>query len=171
MKFSQNKGILFWITGLSGSGKTTIGRKIKREIIKIYGPTIHISGDDLRKIFKINKYDHKSRLKYGKKCCNFAKFITDQKINFIFSIIGMAQSLRDWNRKNIDNYIEIYIKSNIKQILKKKIKKLYTLNKSPVVGINIKPEFPKKPNIVINNNFKKNTQQLANELINKLKKI
>ena len=171
MKFSQNKGILFWITGLSGSGKTTIGRKIKREIIKIYGPTIHISGDDLRKIFKINKYDHKSRLKYGKKCCNFAKFITDQKINLIFSIIGMTQSLRDWNRKNIDNYIEIYIKSNIKQILKKKIKKLYTLNKSPVVGINIKPEFPKKPNIVINNNFKKNTQQLANELINKLKKI
>ena len=171
MKFSQNKGILFWITGLSGSGKTIIGRKIKKEIIKIYGPTIHVSGDDLRKIFKINKYDYKSRLKYGRKYCNFAKFITDQKINLIFSIICMTQSLRDWNRKNIDNYIEIYIKSNIKQILKKKIKKLYTLNKSPVVGINIKPEFPKKPNIVINNNFKKNTQQLANELINKLKKI
>ena len=171
MKFSQNKGILFWITGLSGSGKTIIGRKIKKEIIKIYGPTIHVSGDDLRKIFKINKYDYKSRLKYGRQCCNFAKFITDQKINLIFSIIGMTQSLRDWNRKNIDNYIEIYIKSNIKQILKKKIKKLYTLNKSPVVGINIKPEFPKKPNIVINNNFKKNSQQLANELMNKLKKI
>ena len=94
--FNKKKGILFWITGLSGSGKTTIGRKIKKEIIKIYGPTIHVSGDDLRKIFKINKYDYKSRLKYGRKCCNFAKFITDQKINLIFSIIGMRQSLRDW---------------------------------------------------------------------------
>ena len=83
----------------------------------------------------------------------------------------MTQSLRDWNRKNIDNYIEIYIKSNIKQIIKKKVKKLYTLNKIPIVGVNIKPEFPKKPNIVINNNFKKNTQQLANELIVGLKKI
>jgi len=37
------KGILFWITGLSGSGKTQIAEKIKNQISKIYGPTIFIS--------------------------------------------------------------------------------------------------------------------------------
>ena len=29
---NKNKGILFWITGLSGSGKTAIAKKIKKEI-------------------------------------------------------------------------------------------------------------------------------------------
>ena len=50
-KINKNKGIVFWITGLSGSGKTTLAKKIKKDISKIYGPTIMISGDDIRKIF------------------------------------------------------------------------------------------------------------------------
>ena len=53
-KINKNKGILFWITGLSGSGKTTLGKKIHKEIIKQFGPTLMISGDDVRKLFKLN---------------------------------------------------------------------------------------------------------------------
>ena len=48
-------GTLFWITGLSGSGKTTIAEPIKREISKKYGPTITVSGDDLRELFYFKK--------------------------------------------------------------------------------------------------------------------
>ena len=49
---NKNKGILFWITGISGSGKTDLAKKICKEITKSYGPTLVISGDDIRKIFK-----------------------------------------------------------------------------------------------------------------------
>ena len=35
---AKNKGIVFWITGLSGSGKTQIGKKIKKDIIKNFEP-------------------------------------------------------------------------------------------------------------------------------------
>ena len=171
MKFTNNKGILFWVTGLSGSGKTTISKKIKNEITKMYGPTVLFSGDDLRKIFKFNKYNYKARLEYGKKYCNFAKFVTNQKINLIFAAVCMIDQLRSWNRKNIENYVEIYIKSNIKDIIKRKRKKIYSQKKIPIVGLSIKPEFPKNPNIIIKNNFKKSTQQLASEIISKLKKI
>ena len=31
IKKNKSKGILFWITGLSGSGKTSIGKKIKKK--------------------------------------------------------------------------------------------------------------------------------------------
>ena len=50
-EFKKDKGILFWITGLSGSGKTVIAEKIKDKIAHKYGPTLTISGDDLRKMF------------------------------------------------------------------------------------------------------------------------
>ena len=43
---------------------------------------------------------------------HLAKLITDQKINLIFSVIGMYENARKWNKKNIDNYVEIYIKSD-----------------------------------------------------------
>ena len=52
-KIDKKKGILFWITGLSGSGKTTIGKSIHNDIKK-YGPTIMISGDNVRKIFHLS---------------------------------------------------------------------------------------------------------------------
>jgi len=39
-KTKKNKGILFWITSLSGSGKTSLGEKIIKEISKKYGTAI-----------------------------------------------------------------------------------------------------------------------------------
>ena len=121
---NKNKGILFWVTGLSGSGKTAIAKQIKKRIVNLYGPTIEISGDNFRKVFKLNKFDKKGRLKNLWFYHHFSKLITDQKINLIFNLIGMVNKARDWNRKNIDNYIEIYIKVDIKKILKKKKKEL-----------------------------------------------
>jgi len=123
IKINKNKGILFWITGLSGSGKTTLGKAIHKEINKLYGPTLMISGDDVRKIFDLKGYEYKQRLQIVEKYCKFAKFITDQKINIIFAVVGMFHQRRNWNKKNIQNYVEIYIKSNIKKIIKTNKKK------------------------------------------------
>ena len=171
-KKTKKKGILFWITGLSGSGKTTISKLIKKDIAANYGPTILVSGDDLRKIFNFNKYTLVERKLLAKKFCNFAKFITNQKINLIFAVVGMRDSTRYWNRKNIDNYLEIYIKTNIKTIIKANKKKIYhKKNSGDIVGINIKPELPKKADITINNNFKKSTDILSKELIRKIRTI
>mgnify|MGYP000409725126 FL=1 len=153
-KINKNKGILFWITGLSGSGKTVLAEKIKKDITKKYGPTLVVSGDDLRKIFKFNKYTAEERKILGKYYCNYAKFITNQKINLIFAVVGMRYLLRNWNRKNIENYLEIYIKTNIKTIINANKKKIYhKKNSGDIVGINIKPELPNKPDIIINNSF------------------
>ena len=171
-KLNEKKGILFFVTGLSGSGKTTIAKKIKKDISKIYGPTLVISGDNLRKIFRFNQYKYKERLMLGRKFCKFAKFITDQKINLIFAVVGMMDDSRDWYRKNVDNYIEIYIKSDIKKIVKLKRKKIYHLKKlTNIVGVDIKPEFPKNPDIIIKNDFKKSLDSLSKDLIKKIIKI
>ena len=53
---NKNKGILFWVSGLTESGKITIAKKIKKDIINNYGPTLLVSGDNLRKIFNFKKY-------------------------------------------------------------------------------------------------------------------
>ena len=135
LKKNQNKGILFKISGLAGSGKTTIAKKIKKDIVKLYGPTLLVSGDDLRKIFKFDKYTYSERELLAKKFCKFAKFITDQKINLIFAMVGMIHSAQKWYRNNVDNYVEIYIKAELKKIIKLKKKKIYHKKKvGDIVG-------------------------------------
>ena len=144
LKINKKKGILFWITGLSGSGKTTFGKAIHKDIQKLYGPTMMISGDNVRKIFYLKGHKKQDRLNEPRK----------------------------WNRQNINNYIEIYIKSNLKKIIKLKKKKIYhKKNIQDIVGVDIKPEFPKKPNIIITNSFDKNKQKIALQIIKKIKEI
>ena len=169
IKKNENKGILFWVTGLSGSGKTTIAKKIKKNISKLYGPTLIVSGDDLRKIFNFKGYSLEERLILSRKFCKFAKFVTSQNINLIFASVGMMHAMRAWYRRNIDNYVEIYIKADLKKIIKLKKKKIYYKKRTrDIVGINIKPELPKNPDIIINNNFKEKIEDMANNLIKKI---
>ena len=166
----NNKGKLFWITGFSGSGKTQISKKIYTQIKKSYGPTILFSGDNIRKIFNLKGHTYKNRKEIVMKYCKLAKFITTQNINVIFAVVGLMHNIREWNRKNIKNYIEIYIKSDLKKIIKNKKKKIYHKNIQNIVGLDIKSELPKKPDIILYNKFQKNINELSSELIIKIKK-
>ena len=57
------------------------------------------------------------------------------------------------------------------KLRKKKGKKyLYKKENQQIVGIQIKPQFPKKTDIIINNNFNKSIDILSKELIFKLLK-
>ena len=165
----KEKGILFWITGLSGAGKTSISSKIYHRIKSKYGKTLYINGDEMRKIFDLKSYDNADRKRGGIKYSKLFKKITDQNINVLFAGMALFDDVRIWNRKNIKNYLEIYIKTSLKNIIKNKYTKVYK-KKTKLVGIDIKPEFPKKPDIIINNNFNKSIEKLSNELISKINK-
>ena len=170
-KIKKNKGILFWITGLTGSGKTEISKLIEEFISHKFGKTLIINGDDIRDIFDIKKYDRKDRLKLGKKYTLLAKHITDQNINVIFAVAGLFDDLRKYNRKIINNYVEIYIKSELARIVSYKKKPLYKKkNVGKIWGINLKPEFPKKPDITIENDFTIPLKKLANNLKKEIEK-
>ena len=166
----KKKGVLIWITGLSGSGKTVLGKLILPIIKKKIGPTILISGDDLRNIFKLYGYTKKERLENAKKFYGLYKLLTDQGFNVIFCVVSMFDKVRYWNKKNIKNYIEVYIKSDVKKIIQQRRKEIYFKNNKNIVGLDIKPQIPKNPDIVINNNFKKNIREiskvLSKEIIN-----
>ena len=163
----SNNGILFWITGLSGSGKSTLAKKIIPTIKKRYGPTVHLDGDYLRNILNLNGYSFNERLSNAKIYNKIIKLLTEQNINVVISLVALMHKPRTWNRKYIKKYIEIYIKSEVKKIILKDTKKIYKKNKD-VVGLSIKPEFPKSPDITIVNEFDNSIGYLKLELLKKI---
>ena len=44
-------GNVYWITGLSGAGKTTIGKIFYSKLKEIYSNTVFLDGDTLREVF------------------------------------------------------------------------------------------------------------------------
>lgn len=166
-----NSGIIFWITGLSGSGKSTIGEHLKTKLEKEYGKTIIIHGDDIREIFKFNSYTKNKRLKLGKSYSDLCKLIAKQNVNIVFSTVGLFKELFLYNRKNLQNYIEIYIKTDIQKLKKNKSKSFYKVKTRNVWGFDLKPDYPKKPDVLIENNFDKTTAKLALTIFEKIKKL
>lgn len=167
---NKNKGFLIWITGLAGSGKTTLANGIYDFIQDKYGQTVVLSGDDLRKEFIFNKFDKKSRQQYAMSFSCFCKKITDRRINLIFATVSLFKKVRAWNKKNIENYIEVYVESDFKKLVKKRKKPFYKKVTKNIVGKDIAPELPIHPHIKIKNDFK-SIKILKTQLIQKLNKV
>ena len=66
------------------------------------------------------------------------------------------------------NYVEIYIKTDFKKVIKLSNKKFYNTKAKNVVSLDIEPELPKNPSIIINNTFDNNLDTLVKKLNNKI---
>lgn len=147
---------VFWITGLSGAGKTTVSLKLKEELIKAGINPIHIDGDSIREILGDKfGYSDQERLYlaqcYGRLCKN----LSEQNQTVICSTISMYDSVRKWNRDNIFNYIEVYLKAPISTLVSRDPKGLYAdvnlRKEQPLVGHeDASFEEPKNPDLIFN---------------------
>lgn len=150
------KNSLFWITGLSGSGKTTFAKKLVEKLELKKEKTVLIDGDIIREIFdNESDYSKEARLKTAYHYSKLAAFLVKQNLNVVCSTISLFHEIQAWNRKNISNYIEIFVKVEMAELIKRDRKKIYSKALSGelknVVGIDIKPEFPNNPNLILDN--------------------
>tara|TARA_B100001121_G_C18493265_1_gene528358 strand:+ start:113 stop:646 length:534 start_codon:yes stop_codon:yes gene_type:complete len=164
-------GILFRISGLPGSGKTEVAKLLHPKINKIFGPSVIWSGDDLRKIYNNKSYSLKERNIFGCQNIGLIKLINSQKINVIFATVGLSTAIRKKFKKEIPNYIEIIIKADIKDLQKRNAREFYNNNSKNVWGKDIKVEYPKKPDVAIVNDFKKDLVYMEKYILKNLIKL
>ena len=98
----------------------------------------------------------------------------DQNINVIISVLYFNSFILSNNKKIFKNYFQIYLKSNIKDLIQRDSKKVYSKNlkkrKPFLVGIDIKWNEPKKSNLIIKDFFNKKINSTSNSIFNKIRK-
>ena len=166
--------MIIWITGISGSGKTTLGKYFFKKFKKNKKNTIFLDGDEFRKIFSDDlKYSLKDRNKNASRLTSLVKYFSDQELNIIVSANLTSQIYRNWCRKNIKNYFEIFIETSFENLIKRDYKNIYkkALKKKikNVVGFDIPFKRPKNSDLIIKNNGSK--QNLYQNYLNILKII
>ncbi len=162
-----NKGTLYWITGLSGAGKTTIGNRLYYKMKSTRSNTIILDGDILRKITGNDLgYSKEDRLERAYRYNALCKLLTDQGINVIICTIAMFDEVREWNRKNIENYIEVFLDVELEVLIKRNRKGLYSKKGGSIVGVDIEAEYPKTPDIVIKNNGRESLEKDVQRILN-----
>ena len=156
----MDKGILYWITGLSGAGKTTIGNRLYYKMRSENKNVIILDGDILKKIAgKELGYKREERLERAYRYSSLCKLLTDQGVHVIICTIAMFNEVRDWNRRNIENYVEVFLDVEM-EVLKSRDKKgLYSKNDGNIAGLDVQIEYPETPDIIIKNDGKEKLEE------------
>ncbi len=149
-------GWVFWITGLAGSGKTTIALQLLNALRSNGRPVILLDGDDLRAVMgEQTDYSIENRRKLAGKYGLLCKLIADQGIDVVCATISMFHDIRENNRRTIANYFEVFIDTPIDILTKRNKKNLYTDNASHEREEVILPgpdlEVPNSPDLALSN--------------------
>lgn len=146
-------GTVFWITGLSGAGKTTIGKALYDQLLIDNKNLVILDGDVLKHIVNVEGYSFDARLKKATSYSRLTKALADQGVNVIICTISMFDEVRNWNRENIQNYVEVFLDVDMSVLYYRNQKGLYSNSSdNNVAGVNVEVQLPQNPDIVINNN-------------------
>ena len=163
---------MIWITGLPCSGKTSLGRALKKEIELKGIKCVHLDGDELRLTMNIdysdkNNFSEKKRRELSEIYSRFAKLIEDQGILTIVSTVSMNNYIRELNRQIHKNYLEIYIKESYEFLKKRDNKGIYNnLSTLEIEKMWEKAERPLSPDVIIPMEKNLNLNECVNLIIN-----
>lgn len=162
----NEKGTVYFFTGLAGAGKTTLGTLFYRRMKEKKNDVVLLDGDQLRRLspFKTCGYTTEERRDGSYFNFELAHVLAEQNIDVVLCSISMYDDVRAWARALIENYKEIYIKVKWETLYKRDQKGLYSSGTKNVVGVDLLCEEPKTPDFIIENDGQETPEAIVERL-------
>ena len=129
MKTAHIKPICIWLTGLSGSGKTSIAKALQSKLKELNTVSVHIDGDDVRKSISSDlKFSRDDRIENARRIAHIGQLIYQNNMISIISTISPYKASRIYARSLFpkDSFIEVYINTPMEVCRQRDPKHLYT---------------------------------------------
>jgi len=151
--------MIVWLVGLSGAGKTTIGRALHHQWQAIDPATVLVDGDEMREIFQHDRtpdaYTLEGRRTNAERIVELCAWLDRQGINAVCSILCIFPDIMAANRQRYSGYFEVFIDAPMAQLEARDGKGLYaaarTGNKTDVAGVDIPFPRPETPDMTFEN--------------------
>lgn len=158
-------GRVYWFTGLSGAGKTTLGKRWYAKLKQEKTNVVFLDGDTLRQVFGDDLgYTEADRRKSAMRNARLCKLLSDQGLDVVCCTISMFPEVWAWNRDHMPGYVEIYVKVSMETLKQRDQKGLYTTADDDVAGLHFQVEEPEHPDIVLMNDGEKTPEEQIEEL-------
>ena len=161
----SEKGTVYFFTGLAGAGKTTLGRLFYERLAARKDNVVLKDGDALR-IRPEAEVDYSTEARMARAKARFAQYkeMAEQGTDVVFCSIAMYDEIRQWNRENIENYKEVYIKVPMELLYQRDQKGLYSSGRKNVVGVDLPWDEPKNADIIIENNGDETPEEIVRRI-------
>ena len=168
-------GRVFWITGLSGAGKTTIGAALWMRLRDAGRAAVFLDGDRLRGVIADDlQHDPASRRQSAMRNARLCQMLSDQGLDVVCATISLFHEVQRWNRANIPLYQEIYLRVPIDELQRRDVKGIYAKARRGqirnVVGMDVPAEVPETPDLVLDNHGELDAAAAVNTIWNRLAK-
>jgi adenylylsulfate kinase len=122
--------MVLWITGLSGAGKSTLAGQIALRMRARGLTLVLLDGDELREVFgavsaSVENHGRAGRLEMASRYARLCRMIALQKVHVVIATISMFREVHEWNRGNLPDYIEIYLKTPLDELRRRDPKGIY----------------------------------------------
>lgn len=170
-----NKGFVVWLTGLSGSGKTTIGR-VLQQLLRDKGYKVELlDGDEVRRNLSPELgFSKQDREIHAKRVVYISKLLARNGVIAIVSLISPYRSFRAYAREELKDFVEVYVKCSIDTCIKRDPKGLYkkALNGeiADMTGIQDPYEEPLNPEVIVDTD-RQSIDECVNVVINTLLRL
>lgn len=166
----NQKPAIIWMTGLSGSGKSTIANRLEKKLFKLNLHTFILDGDNVRKGLNHDLgFSDVDRVENIRRVGHVARLLLDAGLIVIVAFISPFQAERDLVRQiiNTKQFIEVFIDTPLSVAEERDVKGLYAKARSGQIknftGIDSPYEIPKNPDLHI-----KTTDHSVDEAVDKI---
>ncbi len=151
--------MVIWIIGMSGAGKSVIGRRVYAQLKAGDPATVLVDGDDVREIFGHDRSDDAytldGRRLNAERIRNICRWLDRQNITVVCCILSLFEASHEWNRKTYGKYFEVFVDVPFNDLVERHPDDLYRKAQrgemKNVVGVDIAFEPPANPDLVIRN--------------------
>lgn len=166
--------MIIWLIGLSGVGKTVIGRTLAEKLKPEHDNLVYLDGDILRDVWG-DSLGHtvEARGVNARRISNLCHMLDRQGIHAVATVLSIFPEWQEWNRRNFSQYFEVFIDVDLETLKERDSKGLYSKAAAGelknVVGMDIPFPRPANPDLVLPNSSPlENPGSLADDIIKAL---
>jgi adenylylsulfate kinase len=161
-----------WITGLPASGKSTVAAAVVTQLAARGINLAVLESDELRKIFTPEpRYDEKERDTFYRQMVYVGALLVRHGVPVLFDATANRRAYRDLARKQIRQFLEVYVDSPLETCTARDPKGIYRYAQkgetSTVPGLQAEYEPPEDPDLIVHGD-RENPEDAARRLIGQL---
>ena len=154
-QLNGHKGLIVWMTGLSGSGKSSIAEDVEQQLVAAGIHTYVLDGDKLRHGLNSDlSFSNEDREENVRRAAELAALFEDAGLVTIVTLISPFAEGRAFARsRSRQEFVEVYVKARLETCMRRDPKQLYRKaldgKIADFTGLTSAYEAPEDPDLVL----------------------